>query len=155
MEDFDKHFSKFVEKHNLAAKKIGMPLYSRSPPPIALKDLMHHPETLRRYMSSEEGERFRADYFRDLAESISPLARYGFDQRKQKSRFGRRGAEHNKAVGQKNRQEVAVAANAILATRARKPTWRELAKRIATKTGIPFNTVRGHLKKLREEKILD
>jgi hypothetical protein len=83
------------------------------------------------------------------------LAVTGIKKSAQAKRFGQKGAKENKEKGEANRQAVLDAAREILAGRARKPSGRELAKLIDGKTGIPFNTVRGHLKHLRKDKILD
>ncbi|MBW8458639.1 MAG: hypothetical protein K0M58_09385 [Thiobacillus sp.] len=79
----------------------------------------------------------------------------GINKLAQAKEFGRKGAEGNKKEGEGNRQTVLDAARAILAGRTREPSERELAKLIETKTGIPQNTVRGHLARLRKDKTLD
>lgn len=79
----------------------------------------------------------------------------GITKSEQAANFGRKGADGNKQEGQKNRQAVLDAAKKILAERKRKPSDRQLAKLVECETGIPFNTVRGHIAKLREDKLLD
>jgi len=79
----------------------------------------------------------------------------GIKKSAQAKKFGREGAKGNKEEGEANRENVLKAANAILAGRTRKPSDRELAKLIATKISMPFNTVRGHLTKLRKDNKLD
>lgn len=79
----------------------------------------------------------------------------GINKSRQAKNFGIKGAKTNKELGEVNRQAVLDEARTILAERERKPTGRELADLISTRIGMPYNTVRGHLKKLRDEKILD
>ncbi len=79
----------------------------------------------------------------------------GINKSAQATKFGREGAKLNKEEGEFNRMKVLNAAKEILAKRTRKPSLRELASLIEKQTGVSFNTVRGHLNKLRQDKILD
>lgn len=153
--DLEKAFAKYVRSYNRLAKLKGLPLYSLAAAPMGRLSELLHPETLPRYMLAEDKERFRADFFKVIAEDMRPLAKIGFDRRKQQSKFGRAGAEENKNKGETNRRAVLLAAREILSRRQRAPSYRELAKLIAAETSIPVNTVRGHLMKLRKEKKLD
>jgi len=95
------------------------------------------------------------EYARWLVAQTDKLAETGFNRKKQAKKFGLEGAKVNQEEGKANRKDVLDAARAILEERTRKPSERELATLIEKKTGIPSNTVRGHLKKLRKDKILD
>lgn len=81
----------------------------------------------------------------------------GINKFEQASRFGREGAKSNKAEGATNESSVLKAAKEILKewSRASPPSDRHLAQLIEKETGIPKNTVRGHLTKLRKAKKLD
>lgn len=87
-----------------------------------------------------------------IARQYVPIGIRKSDQAKE---FGSRGAASNREIGLANRQAILAAAKEILDGRTRKPTGRKLAGTVAQKTGIPFDTVRGHLQKLRKDKILD
>lgn len=95
------------------------------------------------------------EFARRHVEQIDNLTETGFYRKVQTKKFGLKGAKVNKEEGEANRKAVLDSARAILDERTRKPTGRELATLIEKKTGIPSNTVRGHLKKLRKDKILD
>lgn len=71
------------------------------------------------------------------------------------AKFGSAGAKRNKEEGAANQQAVLDAARSILKARTRKTSDRLLAELVAIKTSIPFNTVRGHIQKLRKDKTLD
>jgi hypothetical protein len=79
----------------------------------------------------------------------------GINRSKQAAKFGKKGSSANKEEGDANRRAVLAAAKSILAERASKPSYRQLAGLIEKKTGISVDTVRGHLTKLRKDKILD
>ena len=95
------------------------------------------------------------EFARRRFEQTDDLAKIGFNRKKQTKKFGLGGTKVNKEKGEANRKAVLDAARAILVERTRKPSVRELATLIEKKTGIPSNTVRGHLNKLRKDKILD
>ena len=79
----------------------------------------------------------------------------GIKKVEQAKDFGSLGAYTNREIGRNNRKKVLEAAKAILASRKRKPSGRELAGLVAEKTGIPVDTVRGHIKILRKDKLVD
>ena len=87
-----------------------------------------------------------------IARRYVPIGIRKSDQAKE---FGSRGAASNREIGRANQQKILATAKEILDGRTRKPTDRDLAGRVAKKTGIRFDTVRGHLQKLRKDKILD
>lgn len=153
-------FRYFVRSYNKKARQRGLKMYRGTTKPrhmIRLSDLLNsrRVSALESFASSEEEEKFRADFYCWLYSEVRPLASFGFTKRRQASEWGRRGAAEQRKEGDANRRSVINAAHAILAERRRKPSARELAKLIEEKTGIPANTVRGHLRKLREERILD
>lgn len=102
----------------------------------------------------EAAGKFLREHMRNGAIALKFIP-IGVNKSAQAKRFGREGAKGNKEEGEVNRQAVLNAAREILAGRTREPTERGLAKLIEGKTRIPFNTVRGHLAKLRKDKILD
>ena len=81
----------------------------------------------------------------------------GIKKLKQAAEFGRRGAEDKKSKGAENREMVSDYRKRILANwkSPNKPSDRRMAELIAVDTGIPFNTVRGHLRELNKEKKVD
>jgi len=87
-----------------------------------------------------------------VAKKFIPI---GMKRSAQAKKFGKAGAEKNKAEGKENRVAVLEAAKEILAQRTKRPTNREMAALIEKKTGIPANTARGHLTKLRKDNLLD
>ena len=102
----------------------------------------------------EAAGKFLREHMNDGAVAMKFIP-IGISKSAQAKEFGRKGAEGNKKEGEGNRQTVLDAAKIILAGRTREPSERELAKLIETKTGIPQNTVRGHLARLRKDKTLD
>lgn len=79
----------------------------------------------------------------------------GINRTKQAVDFGRKGGHTKKAQGDANRERVLSSARTILKNRSRKPSLRELASLVSRETGIPVDTVRGHLTKLEKSKELD
>jgi hypothetical protein len=102
----------------------------------------------------ETAGRWIKQYLRSGAEArkFIPIGKKRLSQTRQ---FAQRGADTQKEKGKKTREKVLEAAKRILANRSRKPTDRELADLIDSETGIPSNTVRGHLTNLRKQKKLD
>jgi len=75
----------------------------------------------------------------------------GIEKSKQAKEYGSRGAALNKEIGRGNRQKIQAAKEKFLADRTGPTTERQLAGLIATETGIKSETVRGHLKKMRNK----
>ncbi|MBL8366361.1 MAG: hypothetical protein JNM54_00365 [Candidatus Accumulibacter sp.] len=156
----DRLFRRYVRLYNAKARQLGLKMFRGTTKPrraIRLRDLLdpRRVRALVSFASSEEEEKFRADFYFSLYSDVRPLASLGFTKRRQASEWGRRGAAEQRKEGDGNRRSVIDAAHAILAVRRRKPSARQLAKLIEEKTGIPANTVRGHLQKLKKERILD
>ncbi len=89
--------------------------------------------------------------------AIDHLAQTGARKIEQASDHGAKGAEHRRSLGNDNRKAVLEAARGILEkwTGTRRPSGRKLAKMVANKTGMAFDTVKGHIQNLRKSKILD
>jgi len=69
--------------------------------------------------------------------------------------FGQRGAEEAKQTGARNRADVLKSAIKILEARTKRISTRQLSEQIEKDIGMPKNTVRGHLQKLKKEKQLE
>lgn len=78
----------------------------------------------------------------------------GMQKMRDAAKFAKGGQAYQKNQGEQNREVVLAAAREILKKRQREPGQNELAKLIEMKTGINYNTVRGHLRKLKKENLL-
>src|SRR5688572_4312265 len=102
--DFEQLFLDHVKSYNDYAEEKGLPIYLRNAM-RRLSDLMTA-KKIPRYMTPEEQERFRADFFKDLLENLEPLVDKGFYRKKQQQHFMQKGVEKTKDIGSKNRKRV-------------------------------------------------
>jgi hypothetical protein len=95
----------------------------------------------------ENAGRFIREHLIKGAEAIKFIP-IGINKSKQAKEYGSRGATQQKEIGRANRQKIGYAIKKIMASRKSKPTDRQLASLVETETGIKFETVRGHIKKM-------
>ncbi len=95
----------------------------------------------------ENAGRFIREHLIKGAEAIKFIP-IGINKSKQAKEYGSRGATQQKEIGRANRQKIGYAIEKIMASRKSKPTDRQLASLVETDTGIKFETVRGHIKKM-------
>jgi len=150
----DAGFQAYVLEYNKHAIDCGWPIYELNQKPIKLRDLLN--TQIPRVMSDLERAEFRADYFQKMAKTMLPLAEAGFKKRKQTIKFTREGLNASKETGYHNKRKVLEAAISILENRnsERAPSDRDLARQISKKIGLPYETVRGHLKEKADKKKL-
>lgn len=77
MIDTEALFTHYVQSYNKVAKRDGLAIYADPPPLMKLSDLSN--SDVSNYMTDVKREKFRADFFHHMIDTMNPLAEMGFN----------------------------------------------------------------------------